>query len=245
MDQTGALLGPLIMMVAVARTGHFGPAFLWLFFPAVGTLIALMSARVLNPGRDLVPKTVKAQELTSTFWVYVAAAGVLACGFLDFPLMAFHFQSKGLITQENIPLVYAGAMGINGLGALIFGRLFDRFGLNILVVGILISALSLPLAFLGDATWAVASVACWSIGLGAQDATLRAGIAKVVSMNKRGSAFGAFNGVYGVAWFAGSALMGLMYASSLTALVTFGVAMQLAAAAIFFRLRRSLWIHAD
>ena len=34
-------------------------------------------------------------------------------------------------------------------------------------------------------------------------------------MNKRGSAFGAFNGVYGVAWFAGSAVMGLLYDHSL------------------------------
>jgi hypothetical protein len=240
MDQTGAVLGPLIMMVAVARTGHFGPAFLWLFFPAVGTLIALTSARVLNPGRDVVPPTIKTQQLTPTFWIYVAAAGVLAAGFLDFPLLAYHFQSQGLMTQANIPLLYAGAMAVNGLGALVFGRLFDRFGLNILVFGILISAISLPLGFLGGSDAAIGAVACWAVGLGAQDACLRAGIAKVVSMNKRGSAFGAFNGVYGVAWFAGSAAMGLMYAQSLAALVTFGVAMQLIAAAMFLRLRRRL-----
>jgi uncharacterized membrane protein len=78
------------------------------------------------------------------------------------------------------------------------------------------------------------------VGLGAQDACLRAGIAKVVSMNKRGTAFGAFNGVYGVAWFAGSAAMGLMYAHSLTSLVIFGVALQLIAATMFFRLRGRL-----
>lgn len=240
MDQTGAVLGPLIMMIAVARAGHFGPAFLWLFFPAVGTLIALTSARILNPGRDVVPKMVKTQHLTSTFWVYVAAAGVLAAGFLDFPLLAYHFQSQGLITQANIPLVYAGAMAVNGLGALVFGRLFDHFGLNILVFGILISAISLPLGFLGGSSAAIGGVACWSVGLGAQDACLRAGIAKVVSMNKRGTAFGAFNGVYGVAWFAGSAAMGLMYAHSLTALVIFGVVLQLIAAAMFFGLRRRL-----
>ena len=241
MDQTGAVIGPLLMMLAVARTGHFGPAFLWLFFPAVGTLMALLFARAVNPGRDVVVKPVKAHELTSTFWIYVAAAGVLACGFLDFPLLAYHFQTANLITQQNIPLLYAGAMGLNGLGALAFGRLFDRFGLHILVFGILVSALSLPLGFLvrGEGA-AIGSVACWAIGLGAQDACLRAGIAKVVSMNKRGSAFGSFNAVYGIAWFAGSATMGLMYSHSLTALVGFGVAMQLIAAAMFFGLRKRL-----
>ena len=58
---------------------------------------------------------------------------------------------------------------------------------------------------------------------------LRSGIAQVVSMNKRGSAFGAFNGVYGVMWFIGSAIMGLLYAKSLPALVLFSVLFQLLA----------------
>jgi hypothetical protein len=76
--------------------------------------------------------------------------------------------------------------------------------------------------------------------LGVQDATLRSGIAQVVSMNKRGTAFGTFNGVYGVMWFLGSVIMGLLYAHSLVALVIFGVTAQLIAAVMFFRVRRSL-----
>ena len=59
-------------------------------------------------------------------------------------------------------------------------------------------------------------------------------------MNKRGSAFGAFNGVYGVAWFLGSAAMGLLYDRSLVALVVFGMLAQLAAAMLFFWLRKPL-----
>jgi uncharacterized membrane protein len=59
-------------------------------------------------------------------------------------------------------------------------------------------------------------------------------------MNKRGTAFGTFNGVYGVAWFAGSALMGVLYGYSLTAVVAFGVIAQLVAAVMFFNLRKPL-----
>ena len=77
-------------------------------------------------------------------------------------------------------------------------------------------------------------------GLGVQDASLRAGMAQVVSMNKRGTAFGTFNGVYGVAWFAGSSIMGVLYGFSITALVAFGVITQLVAAGMFFALRRPL-----
>ena len=84
------------------------------------------------------------------------------------------------------------------------------------------------------------SAACWATGLGAQDASLRGGIAQVVSMNKRGSAFGVFNGVYGVAWFAGSVAMGILYDFSIPALIVFGVAMQLLAAGMFLWLRAPL-----
>ena len=241
MDQTGAVIGPLLMVAAVARSHHFGPGFLWLAFPAVGTLVALTMARVLNP--DHLKKAARAQTtqvLPRVFWLYVAAAGLLACGFVDFPLLAYHFQSAGISTAVEIPLLYAGAMGVNGLTALLFGRLFDRFGLNTLVFGILISLLSLPLGFFGGPAGAIASVACWATGLGAQDACLRSGIATVVSMNKRGSAFGAFNGVYGVMWFVGSMVMGLLYSRSMMGLVVFGIAAQVAAAAMFFRLRGML-----
>jgi predicted MFS family arabinose efflux permease len=123
---------------------------------------------------------------------------------------------------------------------MIFGKLYDRHGIVVLVFGILISLLALPLGFLGGFNAAVAGVACWAAGLGVQDATLRSGIAQVVSMTKRGSAFGAFNGVYGIAWFLGSAVMGLLYDRSVAALVVFGVTAQALSAIAFFALRKPL-----
>ncbi len=243
MDQTGAVIGPLLMVAAVARSHHFGPAFFWLAFPALGTLAALLAARFLNPDRLQPAKAQSTQLFPHLFWTYVAAAGLLACGMVDFPLLAYHFQAAKISTAVEIPLLYAGAMAVNGLTALLFGRLFDRIGLNALVFGILLSLLALPLGFLGGAAGAIASVACWATGLGAQDACLRSGIASVISMNKRGSAFGAFNGVYGVSWFLGSVAMGLLYSRSLTALVIFGIAAQFAAAVMFFRLRGMLRIN--
>ena len=241
MDQTGAVLGPLIMAWMVFRSHRFGPAFLALAIPAVLAVIALIFARAVHPsrGQPPPPPTVP-RHFPAVFRRYVIAAGLLACGFVDFPLLAFHFQKTGVVAPEVIPLLYAFAMGITGLSALVLGRMFDRYGIVILVAGTLVSLLTLPLGFLGGASGAVGSVACWGIGLGAQDATLRAGISQVVSMNKRGSAFGTFNAVYGVMWFAGSATMGLLYGHSLLALVVFGVVMQIAAAAMFLALRRPL-----
>ena len=241
MDQTGAVLGPLLMADAVMRSHHFGPAYLRLGFPAAAALIALLTGRLIYPnaGRTT-PKQIEQKHLPKVFWMYTAAAGVLACGFVDFALLSFHFQDAHLARQAIIPLLFSGAMGLNGLTALFLGRLFDRYGIVVHSLGTFISLLSLPLGFLGGSAAAVASVACWATGMGAQDACLRSGIAQVVSMNKRGSAFGAFNGVYGIMWFLGSAAMGLLYDHSLLALVIFGMALQFTSAVMFFRLRGPL-----
>jgi len=240
MDQTGAVLGPVFVAISVAHTHHFGPAFLWLALPAAGAFVSLLFAKAARSKHATPPPAQAKKNLPQVFWIYVGAAGLLALGFVDFPLLAFHFQKNSLTKPEIIPLLYAGAMGVNGLTALIFGRMFDRYGIQIIAIGIVVSLLALPFGFLGGAAGVYVSVVCWAIGLGAQDATLRSGISQVVSMNKRGTAFGAFNAVYGVLWFLGSVTMGVLYDFSLVALVVFGMVAQLVAAGLFIWLRRPL-----
>lgn len=240
MDQTGAVVGPLLMMIGVMRTGQFQSTFLWLAVPALGTLAALTTARLLYPKQGASARNPNPQPIPKIFWLYTIAAGLLAFGFVDWPLLVYRFAETHLTTDAEIPMLYAIAMGIEGAMAFLFGKMFDRFGVVILVLGTLVSILSLPLGFLGGRAAAFASVGCWAAGMGAQDACLRSGISQVVSMNKRGSAFGSFNGVWGVCWFAGTWAMGLLYAHSLVALVTLGVAAQFASAVMFLWLRPRL-----
>lgn len=241
MDQTGAVAGPVLMAITVARLHNFAPAFLRLAAPAALAFVAIIAARYVYPeNRGTPPSKKDTTVLPKVYWIYVAAAGVLALGFLDFPLLSFHFENTTLVKKEYIPLLYALAMGVNGLTALIFGRLFDRYGIVVLAWGILVSMFSLPLGFLGGATAATVSVCCWALGLGVQDASLRSGIAQLVSMNKRGNAFGTFNAVYGLMWFAGSATMGLLYDHWIGSLVIFGMVAQVTAAGMFFWLRKPL-----
>ena len=238
MDQAGAVIGPLMIAVIVARENSFGPAFLWLAFPALAAFISLIAARFMRPGVTSEPQIEpRSRALPSVFWFYVGGAGLLACGFVDFPLLAYHFQNMAIAKPAAIPLLYAGAMGLNGLAALVFGRLFDRYGTRILAGAIVVSTLSLPLGFLGGPRLAIVAIACWAIGLGAQQATLRAGIAQLISIDKRGNAYGVFNAVWGVLWFLGSVAMGVLYDYSLTGLVVFGITLQLFSAAVF------IWLH--
>jgi MFS family permease len=240
MDQTGAVVGPVFVAISVARTHHFHQAFLWLSVPAAAAFVSLLIARWARGDKGTPPQPVAQGDFPKVFWFYVVAAGLLALGYADFPLLAYHFQQASLVKPEAIPLLYGAAMGINGLTALLFGRLYDRFGIQVIVLGIFASLLALPFGFLGGGTGAYISVACWAAGLGAQDAILRSGIAQVVSMNKRGTAFGTFNAAWGVLWFVGSVTMGVLYDFSLVALVVFGISAQLAAVVLFIWLRRPL-----
>ena len=241
MDQTGAVLGPLFVAWSVARTHGYSSAFLYLAIPAAAAIAMLLTARTVAPVYEHEePKSTDSQRLPRVFWWYVLAAALLAVGFCDFPLIAYHFEKTSLASPAAIPLLYAVAMAMNGIMAPVFGKLYDRFGLAALSGGLLISLAALPLAFFGGFGMAMAGVACWGTGMGAMDASLRAGIAQVVSMNKRGRAFGVFNAVYGAAWLLGSSAMGLLYDSSLAALVALGVVSQLAAAALFYSLRERI-----
>jgi MFS family permease len=240
MDQTGACAGPLLMAYLAARNGQLKPAFAWLAIPAALALGSILLARAVRPVRVEAPPIKETPNMPPVFWPYIVASGLLACGFVDFPMISAHFESQKIFASATIPLLYSLAMAVTGLTAFIFGRLFDKYGIIVLSLGIIISLFALPFAFFGGATGGIIAVLCWATGLGVQDATLRAGIAQVVSMNKRGTAFGTFNGVYGVAWFLGSALMGILYGFSIVAVVTFGITAQLIAAMMFFRLRKPL-----
>jgi len=208
--------------------------------PAALALLSIILARAVRPVRVEPPPPKVLPPMPAVFWPYIAASALLAFGFVDFPVLGAHFEKHQLFAPATIPLLYSLAMAMTGLTAFIFGRLFDRYGIIVLSFGIGISLLALPLGFLGGTTGGILAVLCWATGLGVQDATLRAGIAQVVSMNKRGTAFGTFNGVYGVAWFLGSAIIGVLYGFSIAAVVAFGVIAQLVAALMFFRLRRPL-----
>ena len=134
-------------------------------------------------------------------------------------------------------------MAIDALGALAFGVLFDRHGLLVLAGTTVASALFAPLVFLvPSTTLLLVGAACWAVGMGAQDSIFKAAIAKLVPKEERGRAYGLFFALFGLAWWIGSTTMGWLYERSMTALVVFSVATQLAAVPVLLfvglRLRR-------
>lgn len=232
LDQVGAVLGPMVVAAVLYASGSFRLAFGTLLLPALVALTALSVARVLYPHpRDLEATTpgLQAKGFPSTFWLYLAAVGLVAAGYVDFPLIAYHFKRNSVVPAGLIPLYYATAMGVDALAALLFGRMFDRVGLTALILLPVVSSLVAPLVFLGGSGMALVGMILWGMGIGAQESVMRAAVAGMVGVERRGSAYGVFNAGFGAFWFLGSAAMGMLYERSLPTLVGFSVLMQLAA----------------
>lgn len=241
MDQIGAVTGPLIVAFILHGRGDYRTSFAWLLLPALLALATLSVARVLDArggGLTAAKPLPAAKGQTWSMWIYLGGVALVAAATADFPLIAFHFQKTSLMAPSTIPLLYATAMGVDALSALVFGRMFDRHGLGVLVLPTALAAFFAPLVFGGTMGGAIAGVALWGVGMGAQESILKAAVATLAPGDKRGAAYGLFSTVYGFAWFAGSAAMGLMYDWSLPVLIAFCVLGQLAALPLFYALRR-------
>jgi predicted MFS family arabinose efflux permease len=249
-DQAGAMVGPLVMAAILARHGNYHIAFAVLLAPAVVTLALLAVARILYPRPEQMEShspDLHSQGLPKVFWIYLAGASLVGAGFADFPLIAFHFEKAGTVSSSLVPVFYSVAMGVSGAGSLVCGRLFDRLGIGILIPLTIISALFAPLVFLGGVWTALAGAAIWGLGMGVHESIVPAAVAPMVPPDRRASAYGLFNAGYGVFWFLGSALIGILYDVSIHATIALCVGLELAAIPFFLVVRnrmRASWTKA-
>jgi MFS family permease len=241
MDQFGALFGPLAVAAVLAYRGDYHLAFALLLVPAVINLSLVVLARLLYPRpQDLETEAqvIETTGLPQVFWVYLAGAALVAAGFADYPIIAYHLDLAGVASGESVAIFYAVAMAVSGTGSLVMGRLFDRFGFSVLVGLTSVSALYAPLVFFGGFWAALFGAAIWGLGMGVHESIIPAAVAPMVPAERRASAFGLFTAGYGIFWFLGSAVIGFLYDVSLPETVAFCVLAECAAVPIFVRVGR-------
>jgi MFS family permease len=241
LDQIGAVVGPVVIAIVLSLQGRYQTGFAVLLIPALMALCVLVAARAIYPhSREFEVRLIQPENkgFPRVYWIYLAAVAAVAAGYADFPLIAYHFRKTSLVADNWIPIFYAVAMAVDAPAALLFGRLFDRFGIPVLIAASLLSSLFAPLAFFGGFGLALAGIVLWGIGMGAQESVMRAAIAEMVPADKRGSAYGVFNTGYGLFWFLGSALMGGLYDLSIPALVIFSVVAQLVSVPLLLWVRK-------
>lgn len=255
LDQTGAVLGPLL--VSLFLSGAFGHTFqglvsyqqayalLWIPLGLVFLAALFGQNRVPNPAAleaELAPAAASPpppDKLTRTFWIYSLFTLLSAFGFVSFALLSFHAKTTALLADPAIPLWYAAAMGAGALAALVAGWLYDRWRFRVLLSVPLAAA---PLPFLGflipETGSLVTAILLYGISLGIQETIIKAGIADLTPLSKRGAGYGLFNTLNGLGLLASGAVLGWLYTISLWALCWTALAANLVAAGILLGLLR-------
>ncbi len=244
LDQAGATLGPLVVALVLYLKGGYREGFAVLLISGLACLATILTARLLHPkpqemeGDEASPEP--SSGFSRSYWLYVIAGALVAAGFADFSLIAFHFQQAAVVPEQIVPVFYALAMAMGAIASLVFGRLLDKLGFATMIIAFFLEALFAPFAFSAKAPLALLGMALWGIGIGAQDALLKAELTEAVPSRQRSSAFGLFDTCFGIAWFVGSAAMGLLYQVSMPAMIAFSVVLQLAALPVLAAAKRSV-----
>lgn len=245
LDQIGAFLGPVLLwLVMLGRTDAspirtYSLCFAVLAIPGGITLLLLLYTRSRFPNPEQFepePKEYIPFRMKKSFILYIAGISLFAFGFIDYSLIVMHISrtaaslsgAVGLITEETLPLLYAGAMLIAAVSALFFGFLYDRIGVRSLIFSTLLSSGFAVFVFSMHSVPALlVGIALWGIGMGAQESILKAAVSSMVPKSSRATGYGIFECSFGFFWFLGSWLMGALYDFSIPAMVAVSVAAQL------------------
>ena len=251
LDQIGAFMGPVLLyLVMLFKTEGttfeiYSFCFAVLAIPGFITLILLLLTKHKFPNPENFepdPKEYVAFKMKKEFVFYIAGISFFAFGFVDYSLIIMHVSnsfahlSSNLIETSNfintgtLPLLYAGAMLVDAVAALFFGLMYDKKGVRALVYSTIISSPAAAFIFGTDSVgMLLLGIALWGVGMGAQESILKAAVSTMVPKISRATGYGIFEISFGVFWFFGSWLFGVLYDVNITAMIAVSVLAQLAA----------------
>ena len=251
LDQIGAFLGPVLLYLVMLfkTTGTtfeiYSTCFAVLAIPGAITIIMLLVTRKKFPNPENFEPEAKEFvpfEMKKSFKYYIVGISLFAFGFIDYSLVIMHIsrnftsiagglaETSSIINSGTIPLLYAGAMLVDAVAALIFGYMYDKKGVKVLVLSTIISAPFSAFVFMGKSVpMVLVGVVLWGIGMGAQESILKAAVTTMVPKSSRATGYGIFECSFGIFWFLGSWLLGVLYDVSVPVMVVVSVAAQLLA----------------
>lgn len=251
LDQIGAFAGPVLLyLVMLFKTEGttfeiYSFCFAVLAIPGFITLILLLLTKHKFPNPENFepdPKEYVAFKMKKEFVFYIAGISFFAFGFVDYSLIIMHVSnsfahlSSNLVETSNfintgtLPLLYAGAMLVDAVAALFFGLMYDKKGVRALVYSTIISSPAAACIFGTDSVgMLLLGIALWGVGMGAQESILKAAVSTMVPKISRATGYGIFEFSFGVFWFFGSWLLGVLYDVNITAMIAVSVLAQLAA----------------
>lgn len=236
LDQIGAVAGPLVFSAVFIFKGNYKEGFTILWIPALLTVFFVLFARFRLPEPEKFEgaRADEREKASPAFWLYIAFIFLTVAGYVSFQLMSYHYKVRAVITDAHIPMLYALAMAVDAVVALIIGKAYDKVGLKSVAV---IPLLTLPIAFLAFSSnfaAVVCAAALWGAVMGVHETIIRAAIADLAPASHRGKVYGIFNTAYGLAMLAGGAAMGALYDISISYVIVFAAALQLASVPVLY-----------
>lgn len=217
LDTVGAFLGPLLAVGLLLRTSDFRRIFWVAVIPGV-LAVGLLLFAVREPARDdrenrtnpIRRESLK--RLSRAYWWVVGVGAVFTLARFSEAFLVLRARQSG-ITVALVPLIMVAMNLIYAASAYPFGKLSDRMSHKRLLGGGMVVLIAADLVLAMDPHWTtvLAGVLLWGIHLGLTQGLLTTMIADTAPANLRGTAFGLFNLVSGVAMLIASALAGLLW----------------------------------
>ena len=219
LDTVGALLGPLLAIVFMAILADNFKAVFWIAVAPAFVAVAVVVFAVREPEHLSAARRVRAplsraelSRLDAAYWAVVGVSAVFTLARFSEAFLLLRAQSVGL-TLTVVPIVMVVMNLVYTFSAWPAGALSDTIGrYRLLVAGFaLLIVADLVLAF-GNNVWAVMiGVALWGLHMGLTQGLLAALVADTAPAELRGTAFGMFNLVSGVALLAASVIAGELW----------------------------------
>lgn len=247
-DQTGAIIGPLLFAAVLFFTANnYQVAFSLLIIPFVLMMIAIAYTfrkvgKKVDVEAQIQNSTQEKAKLNRGFWLFSLAVFLNTFGLIPIALILF---SGSLILQPLgqtwlVPILYVAVQTVDVPIALISGHLFDKVGVKFLILPFILSVLPVFFVSYGGLTGIIIACITFGLVLGMQESIYRAAVCELIPLGKRGMAYGIFNAILGF----GTLVSGLVFGSLMSGayplfiMVLFALSLQVAAVLCIIRVKK-------
>ncbi len=218
LDTIGAFLGPLLAVVLMLLWNDDFRAVFWVAVIPAFLAVALLCFGLKEPQTPIDhPRTnplrrAQMRKLSSAYWQVVLIGAIFTLARFSEAFLVLKAEEVGT-PLALVPLVMVAMHLVYSLSAYPFGALSDRIShRQMLAVGLVVLVLAdLALALLPGWIGLAIGVALWGIHMGMTQGLLAAMVAKTAPAELRGTAFGMFNLVSGIALLVASTGAGVLW----------------------------------
>ena len=218
LDTVGAFLGPLLAVgLMLLWANDFRAVFAVAIIPAA-LCVALLVLGVQEPERPAGAPRVNPisqaslQRLPRAYWWVVGVGAVFTLARFSEAFLVLRAEQVG-IALALVPLVMVAMNAVFSVTAYPFGKLSDRVShRRLLLAGLAVLVLAdVVLAASTHWTGLLLGVALWGVHMGMTQGLLAAMVADTAPADLRGTAYGFFNLMSGLAMLAASVVAGLLW----------------------------------